>query len=190
MNSCHRIHHSGIYAVFSFVHLLLVLVMFWYSLSCLSVISNSLGISFCFLLEFAHTCISLLHNWCIMLLGPAHTHTVTPWSVYTDQNDLLSSGHHRPFINQKQAHNTNPCDCIKLILCCHNKSKTTRTNVENCTQNEHQHRCLNAVISPKALYTQLLLKMLHAMQSTHFSVAVWDALSLCSLLSLECRLYW
>ena len=48
MNSCHRIHHSGIHAVFLFVHLLLVLVICFdtLSFSCLSIIFDSFGISF------------------------------------------------------------------------------------------------------------------------------------------------
>ena len=86
MNSCHRIHHSGIYAVFSFIHLLLVLVIRFDTLflACLlsQTLLGSLSISWS---SYTHAS-SLLHNWLIMLLGPVHTHKVTPWSVYTDLN--------------------------------------------------------------------------------------------------------
>ena len=77
MNSCH---HSGIHAVFSFVHLLLVLAICFdtLSLSCLLSLTDTFGISFpisslqlihslFFLLEFTHThASSLTYNWLIM----------------------------------------------------------------------------------------------------------------------------
>ena len=204
MNSCHRIHHSGIHAVFSFVHLLLVSVICFDTLLPIYYLRLFWDLFLCFLLELTHTCIKLdlLHNRLIMLLGPAHTHThthtdVTPLGVYTDQNDLLSSDHHKLLITQKQAHHTNAYDCMKLILWNHrtcknkierNESKTTRTNFENCTQNAVTISRMSTNIGVR-LYSHVmqLSPLIHCTQllwSTHFRVAVWDALSFCSLPSL------
>ena len=112
MNLCHRIHHSGIHAAFSFVHLLLVLVICFDTLFLLpiwllvlltllgsfSVPTSSLQLihSFCFLLEFAHTCIKLdsLHNWLIILLRPIPSLSPPPPSpTNTHKSDTFKCLH-------------------------------------------------------------------------------------------------
>ena len=96
MNLCHRIHHSGIHAVYSFIHLFLVLVICFDALSLspayylrlfwdLFPYIQSSAYPLCFLLDFTH-----LHQaWLITYLthnvvrACTHTHTHTHTHMHT-----------------------------------------------------------------------------------------------------------